>query len=1047
MTEVGSTRPGFSRSRFVQWLSSGAVLAALALLPSAALAQSSIAGVVRDASGAVLPGVTVEATSPALIEKVRTAITDGAGQYRLTDLQPGTYALSFSLTGFAQVKREGVLVSGGAVIQINTDMRVGGVQETITVTGETPVVDVQSSTKQQTVLDDSVIQALPSTRGYGNLLSSVPGIQQTGLDNGTNPRMTFFTAHGGRGNEGTVQIDGMNVGASFNGGGVSEFGYPTQTAAEVQVTVVGGLGETDRGGPAFNIVPKTGGNTFSGQVFQSYAGDWSQGSNIDEELESFIPDVPKLHKNWDSSFALGGPIVRDRLWFYGNIRSFGNSADVPGQYGNKNAGNPNSWTYAADPNLQVRNANDKKIGAIRLTGQVTPRNKLGFYIDYQKNCTGSAYEKGGDQCRDRGDDWIALNGGFNNGSPESGNVWDDREKIIQASWTSPVTNKLLLEAGLSSLNSRWGGQAPAGALMDFIPVVELVAHPETGGVPLPFYAYRAPWSFFGNLYDLDQQHAVWRASLAYVSGSHSLKVGYAGGRLRENQTRTAVDSGIQNYLFFDGFPISLTQQISNHAWANRTRYDAFYVQDQWTRGRVTLQGALRYEKAWSYFPGDGANGITAPTPYNSAPILFPDTDGVKGFHDLTPRMGVAYDVFGNGKTSLKASFSKYLQPANNESVFTSGNPSVSFAQSTDRSWFDADGDYVADCVLQNSNGNGECGPWANQNFGKSTSGTTVNPAVLEGWGARPYDWQMAVSVQQEILPRVSAEVGYNRRSWGNFYYTDNRAVGPGDFDTVTITAPQSSKLPDGGGYPVSYYVVKDNKFGAFDNYFTFAQDYGDVTYYWHGLDYNVNARLANGLTLQGGATTGHGIRDTCDVQAKLPEATLAVGFGVGISQVDACSVEEKWLTNFRGLASYTVPKIDVLVSAIMRSVANTQPQTSQDSVATNGLSLNANYDMTSAQVLAAIGRPLPGGAATQTVNLVKPGEVYGPRINAVDMRFAKILRFGRTRTNVGIDLYNLFNANTGTTFNEGFGTDGSLYLREVTILNPRFVRFNVTVDF
>ena len=193
---------------------------------------------------------------------------------------------------------------------------------------------------------------------------------------------------------------------------------------------------------------------------------------------------------------------------------------------------------------------------------------------------------------------------------------------------------------------------------------------------------------------------------------------------------------------------------------------------------------------------------------------------------------------------------------------------------------------------------------------------------------------------------------------------------------------------------MSFYVVKDNKFGAFDNYFTFAKDYGDVTYYWHGLDYDVNARLTNGLTLQVGATTGRGIRDTCDVQAKLPEATLAVGFGVGISQVDACAVEEKWLTNFRGLASYTIPKIDVLVSAIMRSVANTQPQTTQDSVATNGLSLNANYDVTSAQVLAAIGRPLPGGAATQTVNLVKPGEVYGPRINAVDMRFAKILRFG-----------------------------------------------------
>ena len=561
MTEVGSMRPGRSRTRIVKWLVSGAVLAVVALLPSSVFAQSSIAGVVRDASGAVLPGVTVEAASPALIEKVRTAVTDGTGQYRLENLRPGSYTLTFSLTGFAQVKRENVEVSGGSILSINADLRVGGVQETITVSGETPVVDVQTSTKKQTVLDDSVIEALPSSRGYGNLLSAVPGIQNNSLDNGTNPTMVFFTAHGGRGNEGTVQIDGMNVGASFNGGGVSSFGYPTQSAAEVQVTVVGGLGETDRGGPAFNIVPKTGGNTFSGEAFQSYAGDWSYGNNIDARQQAFIPDVPTLHKNWDSSFALGGPIVKDKLWFYGNLRSFGIMSDVAGQYGNKNAGDPNAWSYVEDRGIQARNANDKKIAAIRLTGQLTPRNKLGFYEDYQKNCTGSSYEKGGKQCRDRGDDWIALNGGFNNGSPESGNVWDDREKIIQASWTSPVTNKLLLEAGLSSLNSRWGGTPPAGALLDFIPVVELVAHPG-GGVPLPFYAYRSQWSFFGNNYGLDQQHNVWRASMSYVTGSHNLKVGYGAGYLVENQTRTSVNSGIQNYLFFDGFPISLTQEIT-----------------------------------------------------------------------------------------------------------------------------------------------------------------------------------------------------------------------------------------------------------------------------------------------------------------------------------------------------------------------------------------------------------------------------------------------------------------------------------------------------
>ena len=234
----------------------------------------------------------------------------------------------------------------------------------------------------------------------------------------------------------------------------------------------------------------------------------------------------------------------------------------------------------------MRNANDKKIGAIRLTNQISPRNKLGFYFDYQHNCTGSAYEKGAKQCRDRGDDWIALNGGFNAGSPESGNVWDDREKIVQGSWSSPITDKLLFEAGVSSFNSRWGGQEPGGALMDFIPVIELVPHPGTG-TPLPFYAYRAPWSFFGNIADIDQQHNVWRASASYVTGAHNMKVGYQAAYQIEKQHHYSVDSGIQNYLFFDGFPISLTQRISPHMHSNRTRFDAFYVQDQWTKNRLS----------------------------------------------------------------------------------------------------------------------------------------------------------------------------------------------------------------------------------------------------------------------------------------------------------------------------------------------------------------------------------------------------------------------------------------------------------------------------
>ena len=205
----------------------------------------------------------------------------------------------------------------------------------------------------------------------------------------------FFTARGGRGNEGTVQIDGMNVGSAFNGGGVAGFGYPIGESSEIQVTIAGGLGEIDRGGPQFNLIPKTGGNTFSGTAFLSTAGKWSQGDNLDDQLRSYgLTNVPALIKNWDTNFALGGPIIKDRLWFFNNVRSYGNQQEIPGLFGNLNAGNQASWNYQRDESLPARAAAAKMIEAIRLTGQVTPRHKVGFYLDYQQVCNGSAFTQG-----------------------------------------------------------------------------------------------------------------------------------------------------------------------------------------------------------------------------------------------------------------------------------------------------------------------------------------------------------------------------------------------------------------------------------------------------------------------------------------------------------------------------------------------------------------------------------------------------------------------------------------------------------------------------
>ena len=270
----------------MRYFAKAVLLAAVVLFPALSHAQS-LAGTVRDASGGVLPGVTVEAASPVLIEKVRTATTDGTGQYRIENLPPGTYVVTFSLQGFTTVKRPDIAVSGSGVITISADMQVGGISDLITVTGESPVVDTQTSTRRQMVLSNDTIQSIPASRGYGNLLATVPGIQATGLDVSSGVSTNFFTARGGRGNEGTIQIDGMNVGSAFNGGGVAGFGYPIGESSEIQVTISGGLGETDRGGPAFNLIPKTGGNDFRGTAFLSTAGKWSQGDNLTDELRSF----------------------------------------------------------------------------------------------------------------------------------------------------------------------------------------------------------------------------------------------------------------------------------------------------------------------------------------------------------------------------------------------------------------------------------------------------------------------------------------------------------------------------------------------------------------------------------------------------------------------------------------------------------------------------------------------------------------------------------------------------------------------------------------
>src|SRR5688572_31645425 len=437
---------GDSMRRAVRTLS---FLVMVLCLPTLAWAQAAIAGEVRDSSGAVLPGVTVEASSPALIEKVRTAITDGNGRYRIEDLRPGTYLVTFMLSGFTTTRREGLNVSGTGVITINIDMPVSGVQEVITVTGETPVVDV-ASTKREITLDNETMRALPAVRSYSYLLTTVPGLQSNITDVNTGPVFAIFPVHGGRGVESRLTVEGMNISNPPGGNQPPNYTADIGNAQEVTMTTSGGLGESETAGLQMNIVPKQGGNRLSGLAYVSGFGKGWQADNFTAELQARGATQPSLvSRVYDVNTSVGGPIVQDKLWYYFTFRVQGQRRDTLNVYYNRNAGNPNVFTY--DPDLSQPAFSDRtwENYTPRITWQATPRNKISGSWDEQpvcRKCTGTTSLTG------------TPNFIFPTSPEADGHGEFSPQRVQTARWTSPATNKLLLEAGLGTTYYQWGGR-------------------------------------------------------------------------------------------------------------------------------------------------------------------------------------------------------------------------------------------------------------------------------------------------------------------------------------------------------------------------------------------------------------------------------------------------------------------------------------------------------------------------------------------------------------------------------------------------------------
>ena len=1014
------------------------LLAWIALVPTAAFAQAVIAGTVKDSSGAVLPGVTVEASSPALIEKVRSAASDGTGQYRIEDLRPGTYDVTFTLQGFNTFKREGVVLTGQFTAQINAELKVGTLSETITVTGETPVVDVQSARREMTITND-VLKAIPTVRSYNGMVVIVPGVVTQLNDVVTTSTTTQFPIHGGRNNEGRLMIDGLNIGNPPGGNQPAGYIADVGNAQEVSFTTAGGLAESETAGLVMNVVPKTGGNTGAGAFFMSFSGQHLSSDNFTDELKAQGLTAPTpLQKVYDLNGSWGGPIKKDKIWYFVNGRTQGNTRIIANVYYNLNVGDPTKWLYSPDLNNPAYNDRTAENVSGRVTYQATPRNKFGAFWDEQvvcRKCTG-------------------LNTGITDPprvSPEARSVGQTKPlRVPQLTWSSPLTNKLLLDAGWGGIYYGWGGfERSPNPTHDLIAVTEQCATGCAANGGIPGLVYRS------QDYALNYAGAYsWRASASYVTGRQSVKVGYQGTYLSDIRTWSTNSQNLA-FRFNNGVPNQLTQYIS--PWVNNGQgaWHALFLQDQYTAGRLTLQGALRFDHSSSWYPEQ----TEGPTRFLPTALVIPETPGVSGYKDITPRVGVAYDVFGNGKTAVKFNAGKYLEGMGISNNWANANPTLRLPQTTSvfgpsgvtRTWTDANNNFSPDCNLQNPNtqdlrstGGDFCGTLSNLAFGTPTYTNNFDPALLTGWGVRASDWTFGASVQQQILPRASVEIAYTRRFFNGWTVYDNQLAAATDYSQFSITAPSDPRLPGGGNYVVSgLYDVAPTLAGRISNMATDSQKYGDWTNHFNGVDVTLNVRTRAGWTFQGGTSSGRTTANNCAVRASLPElgSTPAVNVAQGLPGITTspvgptnpyCDVNYGWLTQLRGISSYTIPKVDVQFSGVFQS----KP----------GPILRAIWAAPSSVVTQALGRAPAGNPANLNIDLVGPGQLYGDRVNQLDFRIAKILRYGHTRTMVGVDLYNALNSSAVLTYNNAFVPNGT-WLQPQTVLTARLIKISAEITF
>ena len=973
--------------------------------------QSALAGVARDTTGGVLPGVTVEAASPALIEKVRTVVTDSSGLYRIVDLRPGMYTITFTLPGFNTVRVENFELRADFTATVNAEMTVGELAETISVTGEAPLVDVQSTTRS-TVYDQEVLENLPNNRQIQSLAQTIPGV--VGGLNIDGPASRSLSVHGSRISETNSAIDGMSDRRGSNGGQAVTFYMNEGSVQEVSVRTDGGDAEAQYSGVWMNAIPKEGGNAFHWNVMALYANENLSNSNLtDQYVQQGLTAVNGLRHTWDVNPNGGGPLMEDKLWFYVAYRNNEIQKYVADHFFNAD---PLAWVYVPDKTRQGTDTQVHRNYAWRVTWQATPRNKLNFSYEKDRRITPRRRAAA-------------------NVSPEATTYTPFYPNAIwTAVWRVPVNNKLLLDTGFMSYEQDWDERRQIDPAVGFD--VISVTEDSTGQI------YRAS-TIYGHNFD---NPITVRSSAAYVTGTHSYKAGFMM-RVRGNgptYNNTSVN-GDMNFNFLNGVPRRVTLFATPIEQRNDIKADlGMFAQDSWTMSRMTLNYGLRF---------DYLNAAVPEQHLAAGPFVpernFAAVKNVPNWKDINPRVGVSYDLFGNGRTVVKATVGRYISGG---SLASNVNPVNTSVNSATRTWTDGNGNFFPECDWSNPAANRECGPLSNLNFGKvNPNATRFDKEVLEGWGVRPYNWSVSGGVQRQIGGNASVDVAYFRRWYGNFSVVDNQLVGPEDYDPFCITVPRNdARLPNAGEQLCGFYDIKPAKNGLSQNLVRLAKHYGDQTEIYNGVDASVNWR-GRGLTLFAGLSTGRTSTSQCFVVdapvvylTPTPLVSPATATAANAqSPMANCNVVPPFLTLYKGYGVYMLPW--------GMSISGTYQAVPQPASAGALTAITADYVATNAEIRPSLGRDLAAGAnSTVTLELLRPFAMRGGHTKQLDLRIGKLLTStGDRRVRLSLDIYNVFNSSDWQTITTRLSSNAAAnrWQRPTLILQARYIQIGTQIDF